>query len=203
VEPCEGTVKIDGVDAASLGLERMRKAITVIPQDPTLHKGSVAHNLDPFKAHTEQEMLSVLKLTKLSEAMLHSEVEKGGANLSSGERQLLCFARALLQRRPILVLDEATSNLDADSDMRIQTLLRTEFDGTTLLTIAHRLQTIIDYDTILVLGRGKLIEQGSPLELLAQDDGALSSMVKALGEVGEAELRRKASDGVATGMAGS
>ena len=119
------------------------------------------------------------------------EVDKGGANLSSGERQLLCFARALLQRRPLLVLDEATANLDADTDARIQRLLRRDLSGTTLLTIAHRLQTIIDYDTLLVMGSGKLLEQGSPTELLGLD-GAFASIVRAVGPVGEADLRRRA-----------
>ena len=128
VEASGGKIEIDGVDVSQLGLGRMRNAVTIIPQDPTLHKGSVAHNLDPFGGHSEAEMLQVLQRTQLPESMLYTEVEKAGSNLSSGERQLLCFARALLQRRPILVLDEATSNLDADSDARIQALLRSEFD---------------------------------------------------------------------------
>lgn len=93
VEANGGSICVDGVDIATVGLERMRGAITIIPQDPTLHKGSVAHNLDPFEMHTEEELKVVLRRTQLPESMLHSEVEKGGANLSSGERQLLCFAR--------------------------------------------------------------------------------------------------------------
>ena len=93
--------------------------------------------------------------------MLTAEVEKSGSNLSPGERQLLCFARALVQQRSILVLDEATSNLDAESDSRIQSLLRRDFGRVTLLTIAHRLKTIIDYDTVLALSKGRPAEQGS------------------------------------------
>lgn len=102
--------------------------------------------------------------------------------ISSGvSSQLLCFARALLERRPILVLDEATSNLDADSDARIQRLLRRTLTNTTLLTVAHRLATVIDFDTILVLGRGELLEQGAPSELLSRPGGQLAGMVAALG----------------------
>jgi len=192
VEPSEGSILVDGVDVATLGLERMRSAITIIPQDPTLHKGSVAHNLDPFGKHTAEELRGALRRTGLDEKLLATEVEKAGANLSSGERQLLCFARALLGESKILVLDEATSNLDAASDTAIQALLRDEFASRTILTIAHRLNTIIDYHTILVLSRGKLLEQGAPLDLLEREDGALASMVKALGESGEAALRQKA-----------
>ena len=199
VEPSGGSISIDGVDVASLGLDRMRAAMTIIPQDPMLHKGSVKHNLDPFGVHTEEQMRGALRHTKLDEGMLTAEVEKGGSNLSSGERQLLCFARALLQRRPILILDEATSNLDAASDARIQAVLRVEFDGTTLLTIAHRLLTVIDYDEILVMGSGKLVEHGPPATLLRADDGALATMVKALGESGAAELRAKAEEAASKG----
>jgi len=164
-----------------MGLLALRRAVTIIPQDPTLFKGSCAHNLDPFGMHTKEALLAALRSTQLPESILDSEVEKGGSNLSSGERQLLCFARALLQKRPILILDEATSNLDAASDERIQRVLRREFDGTTLLTIAHRLATVIDYDIILVLSRGQLLEQGPPGELLSKPDGALAAMVHAAG----------------------
>jgi ATP-binding cassette subfamily C (CFTR/MRP) protein 1 len=195
VEPSGGAVRIDGVDLSTLGLARLRKAVAVIPQDPTLHKGSVRHNLDPFAAHSEEALRTALERTALPVSMLGAEVEKGGANLSSGERQLLCFARALLQHRSILVLDEATSNLDAESDVRIQALLRREFAATTTLTIAHRLQTIIDYDLVLVLARGALVEHGPPLELLDRPDGAFAGMVGALGEAGAAALRQRAVDG--------
>ena len=116
------------------------------PQDPVLFKGTVAHNLDPFGTAEPAELAEVVTRARLPTSLLAVEVEKGGGNLSAGERQLLCFARALLQRRPVLVLDEATSNLDAVTDEKMQVLLRTEFSELTLLTIAHRLQTIIDYE---------------------------------------------------------
>ena len=161
VEPASGDVLIDGVGVRGLGLARLRSAITIIPQDPVLHAGSVAHNMDPLGATGAAELEAALERAGLPASLLVEEVQKGGANLSSGQRQQLCFARALLHPRPILVLDEATSNLDAQSDAAIQALLRGEF-GTrqvTVLTVAHRLQTVADYDTILVVGDGRLVEQ--------------------------------------------
>ena len=141
-----GRILIDGRELQSVGLERVRKCVTIIPQEPVLHSGTVAHNLDPFESTARAEMLAALQRAGLPPEMLEQAVDKGGSNLSSGERQLLCFARALLQRRPVLVLDEATSNLDAVTDEKMQLLLRTELSELTLLTIAHRLQTIIDYE---------------------------------------------------------
>ena len=186
--PYSGTITIDGHELTELGLERVRNCITIIPQDPVLHKGTVAHNLDPFEGTSKQELLAALTRARLPADMLEQEVEKGGCNFSSGERQLLCFARALLQKRPVLVLDEATSNLDAATDEKMQVLLRTEFSELTLLTIAHRLQTIIDYEQVLVMGGGRLLESGAPLQLLQRPGSALMEMAAALGEVAAAEL---------------
>ena len=157
-----------------------------------LHQGTVAHNLDPFGKVDKAALRDVLGRARLPEGMVDDPVTKGGSNLSSGERQLLCFARALLQNAHVLVLDEATSNLDEDSDAAIQALLRADFASRTVLTIAHRLHTIIDYDALIVMGAGKVLEQGAPLELLKSDGGVLASMAKALGEAGEAELWQKA-----------
>lgn len=123
--------------------------------------------------------------------MVDEEVTKSGGNLSGGER-LLCFARALLHRRSILVLDEATSNLDEATDGSIQTLLESEFGMTTVLTIAHRLVTVIDYDKLLVMGGGRLLEAGPPLELLLKAGGELQSMAAALGAEGGAKLLKRA-----------
>ena len=121
VEASGGKIEIDGVDVSQIGLGRMRNAVTIIPQDPTLHKGSVAHNLDPFGGHSEAEMLQVLIRTQLPESMLYTEVEKAGSNLSSGERQLLCFARALLRRRPILVNCERSQRLSCTLALQVRT----------------------------------------------------------------------------------
>jgi ABC-type multidrug transport system fused ATPase/permease subunit len=124
-------------------------------QEPVLHAGTVQHNIDPFDEQPTDTVREALTRARLPESMLHMVLEKGGANLSSGERQLLCFARALLNvgTRPVLILDEATSNLDAASDAAVQSLLRSEFAGRTVLTIAHRLTTIIDYHRLFILVR--------------------------------------------------
>jgi len=192
VEPKNGQIAIDGVDTLSMGLRALRRAITIIPQDPVLHEGSVAHNLDPFGKTSEATLRDVLRRARLEEAMLERSVSKGGSNLSSGERQLLCFARSLLEDAKILILDEATSNLDEGSDAAIQKLLRDEFARHTVLTIAHRLVTVIDYDKLLVMGAGRLLEAGSPSQLLGDERSVLASMARALGEAGEASLKSKA-----------
>ena len=191
-----GAVRIDGVEIRSLGLDATRKAITIIPQEPVLFSGTVAHNLDPFEASTEQKREEAISRARLPASMLSLQVEKGGANLSAGERQLLCFARAMLQPRPIMMLDEATSNLDSASDDAMQKLLRSEFRDLTLLTIAHRLQTIIDYDSIVVLGKGKLLERDAPSVLLATEGGVLRGLADALGESAAEDLRAKAGQGL-------
>ena len=182
VEPTSGTITVDGRDIGQLGLRALRRALAIIPQDPVLHQGTVARNLDPFGKVPEKELRNCLSRVQMPEQMLEFDVAKGGTNLSSGERQRLCFARALLQRAPILILDEATSNLDDHSDDAIQTLLRDEFSGRTLLTIAHRLNTVIDYDRLLVMGEGKLLEHGAPYELLTAPQGVLAGMVRVLGK---------------------
>lgn len=192
VEPASGTVLIDGRETSSLGLHTLRRAMTIIPQDPVLHDGTVAHNLWPFGNISDDELRSALVRARLPADMLHAHVAKGGTNLSSGERQLLCFARAMLAGAHILILDEATSNLDEAADAAMQALLRDEFASKTLLTIAHRLLTVADYDSILVLGAGRLLEQGAPATLLADEASVLSSMAAALGDAGRAALIQKA-----------
>ena len=162
-----------------------------VSAQPVLHQGTVAHNLDPFGDVGGARLADALEHAGLRRAMASEEVAKGGSNLSSGERQLLCFARALLHRRAVLVLDEATSNLDEQTDAAIQRLLRGQFGGMTVLTIAHRLVTVIDYDTILVMGGGQLLEAGAPSELLRREDGALRSMAAALGSGGQEMLLQR------------
>ena len=190
-----GAVRIDGREVRELGLDTTRKCITIIPQEPVLFKGTVAHNLDPFDAASQAAKEAAVVRARLPADMLSLQVEKAGANLSAGERQLLCFARAMLQPRPIMMLDEATSNLDSASDEAMQKLLRSEFRDLTLLTIAHRLHTVIDYDSIVVLGKGKLLERGAPSELLEKDGGVLRGLAEALGEAAAKELRAKAKGG--------
>lgn len=192
VEPSSGSIEIDGVNLLDLGLSRARQATTIIPQDPVLFRGTVAHNLDPFSSASSERHKEVITRARLPSSLLDVQVDKGGTNLSAGERQLLCFARALLHPRRVLVLDEATSNLDRASDDAIQALLRSEFATTTLLTIAHRLGTVVDYHTILVMGGGRLLEHGAPSKLLETPGGTLATLAGALGATELAALKQRA-----------
>ena len=168
------------------------RELAAASQDPVLHQGTVAHNLCPFGTKSDEELASALVRARLTADLLGTHVSKNGSNLSSGERQLLCFARAMLEETSILVLDEATSNLDENSDAAMQALLREEYAAKTVITIAHRLLTVADYDTLLVLGGGRLLEQGSPATLLTDPASVLSSMAAALGDEGRAALLDKA-----------
>ena len=165
----EGDILIDGHSIKEKKLTDLRKSIAIIPQDPVLFTGSLRMNLDPFSSYSDNEIWEALNLSNLfsfvsalPKGLQHSFTE-GGDNLSVGQRQLMCLARALLRKTKILVLDEATANVDLETDEFIQQVIRKEFSHCTVLTIAHRLNTIIDYDKILVLQDGKVIEYDSPV----------------------------------------
>jgi len=196
LEPEAGAIFIDGRELRALGLAASRGVLNVIPQEPVLHSGTVRHNLDPFGAKSAAAVGEALSRARLPPEMMDVAIDKGGSNLSSGERQLLCFARALLNAgtRPILVLDEATSNLDRESDDAVQALLRSEFGGLTILTIAHRLTTVIDYDQILVMGGGQLLEAGRPVDLLNKESSVLSEMTRSTGKAAQAALLARAAE---------
>jgi len=184
----EGAIRIDGIEVGDVPLARLRSAMTILPQDAALFSGSLRQNLDPTMQYQDKALWEVLgkvgmrrKVEALA-ARLEDEVADGGENWSHGERQLLCMARALLQRRKICVMDEATANLDAESDAVLQETIRREFSGATVLTIAHRVHSIRDCDKILVLGDGLLLEAGSPDELLRDENSAFTGLVRGLEE---------------------
>uniref|UniRef100_T1KXB4 ABC-type glutathione-S-conjugate transporter n=1 Tax=Tetranychus urticae TaxID=32264 RepID=T1KXB4_TETUR len=184
IEPCTGMISIDGQDICTVGLHDLRSKLTVIPQDLVLFSASFRTNLDPFNRHSDSEIWKVLEQTQLRQFVnshpsgLDYIVAEGGENLSIGQRQLFCLARALLRRSKILVLDEATAAVDIETDKMIQSTIRREFADCTIITIAHRLNTIMDYDKIIVLSEGKLIEYDSPANLLADVDSKFYSMVQ-------------------------
>jgi len=172
VESCEGSIVVDGLDISSIGLDDLRSKFSIIPQDPVLFTGTVRFNLDPFGYYGDNEVWEALRRAHLADYIqtlpdtLSYQVEEGGRNFSMGERQLLCMARALLRSSTILLLDEATSAVDYETDKLIQTTIRTEFQKSTVLTIAHRVDTIVDYDRVIVLSAGKILENDSPTKLL-------------------------------------
>uniref|UniRef100_A0A8C9YNI7 ABC-type glutathione-S-conjugate transporter n=1 Tax=Sander lucioperca TaxID=283035 RepID=A0A8C9YNI7_SANLU len=174
LEAAKGRIFIDGIDIAQIGLHDLRSRITIIPQDPVLFSGSLRMNLDPFDTCSEADLWKALELAHLSSFVsalpqkLDHECCEGGENLSLGQRQLLCLARALLRKTRILVLDEATAAVDLKTDQLIQSTIRSQFGDCTVLTIAHRLNTIMDYSRVIVMDRGCISEMDSPSQLLRQ-----------------------------------
>lgn len=188
LEAEQGQIDIDGVDISQLGLHKLRTCISVIPQSPVLYGGcSLRENLDPFHHHNDEQINEALLDVHMLEAVralshgLDTTVAEGGLNFSVGQRQLLCLARAILRRNRILVLDEPTANIDSHTDKLLQEAVAKSFHGATILAVAHRLDTVIDYDKILVLGAGEVLEYGGPHELITRG-GAFCSMVDDTGE---------------------
>ena len=240
LEAEEGKIVIDDVDIGLIGLQDLREAITIVPQDPTLFTGTVRSNLDPFDLFTDEEIFATLRRVQLIGAPtsaaesssatpvvpiiltppespqsskdsskdgssedddtdlarkmtntrenanvftnLSSPIAESGSNLSQGQRQLLCLARALLKAPRVLLMDEATASIDYATDGKIQDTLR-EVKESTIITIAHRLQTIIDYDKVLVLDKGKVIEYDAPWELISREGGIFRGMCEMSGDL--------------------
>lgn len=183
VEPASGRVIIDKQNTDQMGLHDLREELTIIPQEPVLFSGTLRENLDPFGNFADDQLWAAIKQAHLLatvqdfEKKLEHEIAENGSNLSVGERQLVCLARALLRRSKVLIMDEATSAVDNNTDNLIQTTIRNEFAKMTVLTIAHRLNTIIDYDRVAVLDKGKIVEFDSPLGLYKKN-GIFASMCK-------------------------
>ncbi|KAI6703375.1 hypothetical protein NL676_012511 [Syzygium grande] len=187
VELEKGRILIDGCNTSKIGLEDLRKVLSIIPQSPVLFSGTVRFNLDPFNEHNDADLWEALERAHLKDVVrrnpcgLDAEVSEGGENFSVGQRQLLCLARALLRRSKILVLDEATAAVDVRTDALVQKTIREEFNYCTMLIIAHRLNTIIDTDRILVLDAGQVAEHDTPENLLSNEASAFSKMVQSTG----------------------
>ncbi|KAJ2523870.1 hypothetical protein GGI11_001212 [Coemansia sp. RSA 2049] len=227
IEASKGKIVLDGVDISKIGLEDLRRNVTIIPQDPVLFNGSIRFNLDPLDEHPDELLWEALRRTHLIKendsqdtsgssssisvssvvgrgesnggntngdgsslermagifTSLDAEIKENGQNLSLGQRQLVALARALVRRSKLIIMDEATASVDFDTDNRIQNTIRgPEFANSTLLCIAHRLRTIIDYDRVLVLEKGKVAEFDTPYNLLQNKDGIFRSMCEKSGE---------------------
>ncbi|KAM8945709.1 ATP-binding cassette sub-family C member 3 [Pelodytes ibericus] len=186
LEAAEGIIKIDDINISEIGLHDLRSMLTIIPQDPVLFSGTLRMNLDPFDKYSEDELWKALELSNLKKFVtsqptkLEYECSEGGENLSVGQRQLVCLARAILRKTRILILDEATAAIDLETDDLIQMTIRTEFEDCTVLTIAHRLNTILDYTRVLVLDKGQIAEFDTPTNLIASK-GIFYGMAKDAG----------------------
>uniref|UniRef100_A0A9J7Y5D9 ATP-binding cassette sub-family C member 5 n=1 Tax=Cyprinus carpio carpio TaxID=630221 RepID=A0A9J7Y5D9_CYPCA len=188
VELSRGSIIIDGVNIAHIGLEDLRSKLSVIPQEPVLFIGTVRSNLDPWDQYTDAQIWEALEKTHIKDMVsrlpnsLHSEVTDNGENFSVGERQLLCVARALLRHSKILLLDEATAAIDTETDRLIQDTIRSSFSGCSTLVIAHRLNTVLNCDRIMVLDQGQILEFDTPSKLLANENSRFRAMMEAAEE---------------------
>ncbi|XP_021186907.3 ATP-binding cassette sub-family C member 4 [Helicoverpa armigera] len=189
--PIEGNVFIDDVDTGEIALKELRSKISIIPQEPVLFSASLRYNMDPFDKYTDADIWTALEQVELKRSVtsLSSAVQSGGSNFSAGQRQLLCLARAALGRNKLLVLDEATANVDPNTDALIQKSIRTHFAECTVITVAHRLHTVADSDRVVVMEAGEIVECGHPHELLQRPEGHFSRMVQQLGPAAEQSLR--------------
>ncbi|TFY65276.1 hypothetical protein EVJ58_g2068 [Rhodofomes roseus] len=209
VEPVEGRILVDGLDIAAMGLTDLRSKLTIIPQDPTILSGTLRSTLDVFSEYEDAELYEALRRVHLIPASdvpsedpatvnanvfrdLDSPVSEGGDNFSTGEKQLLCMARAILKRSKVLVMDEATASVDYATDELIGKTIRQEFAESTILTIAHRLRTVIDYDRVMLLEQGRIAELDKPAVLLADSSSKFHGLCKATGKSEFAMLKKLA-----------
>ncbi|XP_030240279.1 probable multidrug resistance-associated protein lethal(2)03659, partial [Drosophila navojoa] len=185
----DGSIIIDSRNTNELGLHDLRSKISIIPQEPVLFTGSMRYNLDPFEEYSDAKLWDALEEVKLKPVIsefangLQSKISEGGSNFSVGQRQLVCLARAILRENRILVMDEATANVDPQTDALIRATIRNKFRECTVLTIAHRLNTIMDSDKVIVMDAGQMVEFGSPYELLTESESKIfHSMVMETGQ---------------------
>ena len=191
VEAAGGKIIIDDIDISGIGLHSLRSRLTIIPQDPVLFSGSLRMNIDPFNAYSDDAIWQALEhshlkafVKGLSDGLDH-KITEGGENLSVGQRQLVCLARALLRKTKVLILDEATAAIDFETDELIQNTIRTQFNDCTILTIAHRLNTIMDSDRIIVLDAGMIAEFDTPQSLLDNKNSIFYGMARNAGLVSD------------------
>ena len=189
----KGKIMIDGEDISQIGLHILRRNIVIIPQDPVLFSGTVRSNIDPFHEFKDEDIQDALKKVNIWRYLggeeLNLEVSNGGDNFSQGQRQLICIARALIRKPKLLIMDEATANVDEQSDHLIQKMIKEEFNKSTVITIAHRLNTIIQYDRIMVFENGNLVEFDTPCHLLEKEKGQFSDLVRENGKDFELKMR--------------
>lgn len=190
----EGIIEIDDINTGTIALSSLREKISIIPQDPVLFSNTVRYNLDPFGNYTDLDIWQSLEDVELKSMIesLDYFVTEGGTNFSQGQRQLICLARAILRNNKVLVLDEATANVDPQTDALIQKTIRNKFEQFTVLTIAHRLNTIMDSDRVLVMDSGSAKEYDIPHKLLQNENSIFRGMVDATGFQESEQLKKVA-----------
>ncbi|EGT34417.1 CBN-MRP-3 protein [Caenorhabditis brenneri] len=190
VEAAEGHISIDQTITSHIGLHDLREKLTIIPQENVLFANTLRFNIDPKGDFSDQQLWTALENSNLKAHVetlpqkLESPVAEGGENFSVGQRQLLCLTRALLRKSKVLVLDEATAGIDNRTDAMVQATIREKFADSTIITIAHRLHTIMDYDRIIVMEAGKIVEDGIPAELLRNKNSKFYGLAKSAKIVG-------------------
>jgi ABC-type multidrug transport system fused ATPase/permease subunit len=177
LEPIEGIISIDDIDITTIGLKKLRSNITIIPQDPAIFSGTLRYNIDPLNLVTDDEIKNVMNKINFNYIInkhpngLYQDIAEGGSNLSVGEKQLICICRAILRKSKIIIMDEATASIDFQTEEIIQKAINEIMKNSTVLTIAHRIKTIIKYDKILVLDNGEVKDFDSPEILKKKKDG--------------------------------
>ena len=200
VEPSRGKIFIDGVNISSMPLKSLRSRVTCIPQDPILFSGTIRDNLDPFLAHNDEDLWFALEHVQLKKFVsahedglgLMTPVKEYGSNFSAGQRQMLCLARALLRETKIVCLDEATASVDNESDLLMQKVISQEFKDKTVLTIAHRINTIIESNKVLCMSSGKVLSYDTPAKLLEDPSSIFAQLVLETGEASAKNLKQRA-----------
>ncbi|KAJ2754959.1 hypothetical protein GGI19_002008 [Coemansia pectinata] len=183
VELESGSISIDGIDLRKVGLHGLRRSISVVSQTAALLEGTMRSNIDPFGEHTDAEIDVAIRSCQLGELGADKWIEGGGRNLSTGQQQLVSICRAVLRRKDILVLDEATASVDEQTEQIISAVINREFKHSTVLIIAHRLQAITECSRILVMDDGRLVEQGPP-SFLATRNGHYARLLRAAAAAG-------------------
>eukprot|EP00268_Persea_americana_P007156 TRINITY_DN1262_c0_g1_i4.p1 TRINITY_DN1262_c0_g1~~TRINITY_DN1262_c0_g1_i4.p1 ORF type:complete len:453 (-),score=85.58 TRINITY_DN1262_c0_g1_i4:399-1703(-) len=183
VDPAGGQILIDSIDISTIGLHDLRSRLSIIPQDPTMFEGTIRSNLDPLEEYTDEQIWEALDKCQLGEEVrrkegkLDSTVTENGENWSMGQRQLVCLGRVILKKSKVLVLDEATASVDTATDNLIQQTLRQQFSDSTVITIAHRITSVIDSDMVLLLDNGVIAEYDSPAKLLENKSSLFAKLV--------------------------
>jgi ATP-binding cassette subfamily C (CFTR/MRP) protein 1 len=188
-----GSIEIDGVDISELSNRLLRRSLTIIPQQPLIFSGTLRENVDPFKDYSDAEITAALRATQMGDFLDSKEgllTEVSLATLSTGESQLISMARALLTKSKVVCLDEATSNIDYDTENLLHKLLHDKFSDCTVLNVVHRIENILDYDRVIIMSQSTVVENGDPTKLLADSSSHFHHLAQSSGLTSSSETKR-------------